>query len=167
MNKKDEYVYVMVSTFNLTKIGVSCTPEQRCEQLQNASGVPITIAATYNCNTSGYAVEKQLHKHFQKKRAIGEWFALDEEDRKCISELVTEFLAKDIRRKEACILQNDQALNKYEKEVGIRLPYSTDARKQQMVHMLKTATYHTVKDIADAVGVSRRTILNWKKELGI
>ena len=79
------YIYLMEQRMDgsrpIYKIGRTegKHPVNRLRSLQLASGTPITLidcALVHNIKTE----EKFLHKRFSKKRGLGEWFTLDNDD---------------------------------------------------------------------------------------
>lgn len=58
------------------KIGISNNPQFRLAELQVASPYKLQLLEMtwYESNSKAYAVEHDLHNHFQYVRAEGEWF---------------------------------------------------------------------------------------------
>jgi len=64
---------------NLYKIGISKNPEERVKQLQTANGVKLDLIKQFKTEFD-YKLERVLHRHFQSKKTIGEFFELNEND---------------------------------------------------------------------------------------
>ncbi|GEM_PF-2063092 len=79
-------IYLMRNDFGLYKIGISINPEDRRAQIENSSGVPVTILEVFD-SADAYQEEQALHLELKDVRRCGEWFALgdDKAARECIS----------------------------------------------------------------------------------
>ena len=83
LEKKTETYLVKNLTTGLVKIGkTSQGVEKRVSQFQSMSGGDCEIIHTINRD-----VEAELHRGFNEKRVIGEWFKLDECDISKIKEI--------------------------------------------------------------------------------
>lgn len=60
------------------KIGIARDPEKRLRQLQLANPGQVTLVGqrAFSSRLSALLVERSLHKRFQSKRMLGEWFDL-------------------------------------------------------------------------------------------
>lgn len=82
---KTEWCYVVFNHDNGTfKIGVSNNLNQRIRQLITQSGCSISVVFAIELEV-GYdepseVLEKALHKYFEDKRSIGEWYKLNIRD---------------------------------------------------------------------------------------
>lgn len=84
--KKDDYdriechtsVYVM-GWGDKAKIGISREPEKRLRQLQLANPGAVTLVGhrVFSTRLSAARVESCLHRRFEAKRMMGEWFDVD------------------------------------------------------------------------------------------
>jgi len=91
-SKNKRFVYLFFNeTTKLTKIGISNNTYKRINDLQNASGVPLTMVIEIqlqpNLDESAKFIEDFLHNYFDKKRMIGEWFNLSMKEIKSIGKL--------------------------------------------------------------------------------
>lgn len=75
MNKY--HVYILKAA-NLYKIGIAVDVERRMKQL-SLSPIPITCTLAVLVDNAR-KIERQLHLKFDKKREIGEWFLLSDDD---------------------------------------------------------------------------------------
>lgn len=82
------YVYLMFDISNgYYKIGISNNPEYRERTLQSEKPTIEKICAKeYPNRAIALAIESALHKTYDAKRLRGEWFALDADDVKAITE---------------------------------------------------------------------------------
>lgn len=76
MSVDDKYVYVMQSKDHV-KFGVSKNPWSRIKELQtgNPYKIELLVVLFYD---DYFLIEKELHRYFNKNRAYGEWFIIDE-----------------------------------------------------------------------------------------
>lgn len=75
-----KYLYLMQSTTEHYKIGVSANPHKRLRQLNSFPTIlPLDIRLIYafRCENA-FLAEKQLHQECKTKRYKGEWFSLDQ-----------------------------------------------------------------------------------------
>ncbi|WP_313128833.1 GIY-YIG nuclease family protein [Stutzerimonas nitrititolerans] len=79
-------IYLMRNDFGLYKIGISINPEDRRAQIENSSGVPVTILDLFD-SIDAYQEEQALHSALKDVRRCGEWFALgdDQAARACVT----------------------------------------------------------------------------------
>ena len=63
----------LISDGTYTKIGVARNPKRRLVDLQTGSVVPLRLLGSIQ---GSFALEKQLHERYQKRRVRGEWFQL-------------------------------------------------------------------------------------------
>lgn len=75
------YLYVIDSGMEYSKIGVSNDLETRLADLQTGNPLPLHLRVAYEF-PSAYMVEKVMHQKFSEKRAQGEWFRLSVQDLK-------------------------------------------------------------------------------------
>ena len=74
------YVYLIrVQDTNLYKIGSSKNPKGRMKSLQTANGAPLELINSVKCEHY-WKVEKAMHRKFNSKLTMGEWFSLEEGD---------------------------------------------------------------------------------------
>jgi hypothetical protein len=69
-------IYFIRSYNQFIKIGTSIDPESRCETLQTASPIKLSVKAVMN---GDFKTEKGLHELFSHSRSRGEWFRYTEE----------------------------------------------------------------------------------------
>jgi len=73
--KNKKYLYLIrCGNSNFYKIGTSENPEERLQILQAGCPYPLTLIYKERFNKPAKIVEKFLHKKYQSKRKIGEWF---------------------------------------------------------------------------------------------
>lgn len=80
-----KWVYLLLNTSNgLYKIGVTNKINERIRQISTTSGVMIkniiSLQLQPDYDESPPFIEKWLHKYFQDRRGIGEWFYLNIKD---------------------------------------------------------------------------------------
>lgn len=68
--------FILDSTNNTVKIGVSQHPIKRMADLQTSSPHPLTLLAV---TLGGYELEKKLHRRFARYRLSGEWFRMNDD----------------------------------------------------------------------------------------
>lgn len=78
----EQKLYLMMSEFNIYKIGISSNINRRKSQLRSASGCDIDVIGIWNCGTSKRTrhIEKLLHIAFSSYRKSGEWFDFKGQD---------------------------------------------------------------------------------------
>ena len=77
---ENQKLYLLKNQIGMFKVGVSCDPFRRANDLANASGIDIDVLAVWDTGeTSARAVETDLHRRFKPLRMRGEWFDLGEE----------------------------------------------------------------------------------------
>lgn len=165
----NDFVYVFKDEHNNVKIGVSKHPEFRCNQLATLLKRPVQVVATYPCGKFAYKVERQLHLHFEKECLGNEWFSLTQKEVDGIPNLLKSFKEALDTQDEHQKQQNTTDLAEFKNKTGIALPYSIDARKNQLASLVQNARASgkkvKLKDLATAVGVSSKTVSAWLKEL--
>jgi fumarate reductase subunit D len=83
---KTRYVYV-ISDGNRVKIGKTTTdPQKRLSTLQTGNPRKLELLHQFECRNPD-RLEKYLHKLFASKRERGEWFRLEELDKKILAGL--------------------------------------------------------------------------------
>jgi hypothetical protein len=76
---KPGYIYLIVAENGMCKIGKTQNIEKRMNPFKVK--FPMNWELIYSFQTENYTLaEKRLHKLFNEKRSIGEWFSLTEED---------------------------------------------------------------------------------------
>ena len=98
---KNTRVYLIFNKeTGLTKIGISTNVKNRKRNLENSCGVKLELLlhATMEADYSPKAadVEKYLHRHFSKKRKVGEWFNLSVRDIIQVARLFTAIRPRDL-----------------------------------------------------------------------
>ena len=78
-------VYVIYnSVTKLYKIGITLDPKRRVQQLETSSGCKmetvLALELEEDYDEPAKAIEDALHKFFNHKRQLGEWFSLDIKD---------------------------------------------------------------------------------------
>src|SRR3990172_4719297 len=81
MNPKTDCVYFIEAENGWVKIGRTQTLRQRFQSHRAASPIPLKLLCAFECNGDATKVEKEWHKRFHSKKAYGEWFRLDEQDK--------------------------------------------------------------------------------------
>lgn len=74
-----EYLYA-AKFGNRIKIGMTKTPKNRAEQIQNACGIKLNIIGVFGRFSNAVTIEKYIHHIFNEKRLYGEWFNIDFND---------------------------------------------------------------------------------------
>lgn len=106
---EDQVLYLMKNAFGLYKIGISCSPDNRRRQIQNASGVEVELISVFNTSEPAPYVETKIHRLLDSQRSHGEWFHFDSSD-KAVKE-ITSLLSRVDRpaplkpRKKGCLKQ--------------------------------------------------------------
>lgn len=72
-------VYVVTDHRGHYKIGCAGNPDDRLIELQIGNPFKLSILFLFQCSDMD-ARERQIQAHFEDKRMMGEWFALDEHD---------------------------------------------------------------------------------------
>lgn len=68
-------VYLIHKPEGESKIGISANPSKRRNQLELASGQPLTLVKCWKTlEDTPYSVEQGLHRTFSRRRMLGEWF---------------------------------------------------------------------------------------------
>lgn len=75
----DGYVYFIMSTNKLVKIGVTKNVDRRLSELQTGSPGKMKLLGFIK-TTKPYDLEKRLHKKYKDLRISGEWFNIHEVD---------------------------------------------------------------------------------------
>lgn len=76
---KNDYVYVVVSSNGLFKLGLTSQVRQRVAQLKSSSPVECELLAVLKSKNAD-DLEKSLHSKYHSLRVRGEWFALSKKD---------------------------------------------------------------------------------------
>ena len=74
---KINYLYVMQCN-EYVKFGVSMHPVTRIKDLQTGNPYKIKLLLELDYKHT-YGIEKNIHRYFDKKRGLGEWFKIDKE----------------------------------------------------------------------------------------
>ena len=74
------YIYALLSTDGLVKIGRSTCPEKRIAAIRTHSGREFIEIYVSHKLKDYMVVERHLHKKFAKSRVMGEWFNVNMQD---------------------------------------------------------------------------------------
>ena len=77
INLESQNVYIMKNSVGLYKIGISNNPERRLRQIENSSGLDVSIVRLFSVKTKARSVEAFLHEKLKDYRKNGEWFSFD------------------------------------------------------------------------------------------
>ena len=80
MNDEGGYVYLILASNGLFKIGSSKIPQQRFGAIRSACPLHVELFAISFFGDYYVDVESIFHEQFKHKRIRGEWFSLDEDD---------------------------------------------------------------------------------------
>ena len=69
---EDQVLYLMENAFGLYKIGISCSPDNRRRQIQNASGVEVELISVFNTSEPAPYVETKIHRLLDSQKNHGE-----------------------------------------------------------------------------------------------
>lgn len=110
-NDLSSLLYLMRNDAGYYKIGISKNVKNRRRQIENASGLGVSIIAVWQPKDGAVQSEKMLHRNFEAIRKYGEWFQFDQVPTNEISELInTEPLVGDLPDIESCGKSNSVGL---------------------------------------------------------
>jgi len=110
------YLYLVMSSTGMVKIGKSAKPYNRFLQLSTSSPVGLSLFFVYEYDEAVIDLEKTYHRMFKNKRMHGEWFCLGKPELIKIIEVnpssVTSELKEFLDEAEKWGFFNMQALNR-------------------------------------------------------
>ena len=81
IDNREAFIYFMIATNGLVKIGKTINYEKRIAELKNESPIELKLLDFIQVDrVDAYKIEAYFHRLFAKKRAHGEWFKLSEND---------------------------------------------------------------------------------------
>jgi Meiotically up-regulated gene 113/Homeodomain-like domain len=159
-------LYVLSCPLGLLKLGVAADPKRRLRNLQVGSPLPLTLAAQYPISDrpSAQAVAAALQERFRARRERGDWFrATPAEVARVLGERgLTELYRPDeagerVAAREAAAAARAEAA-----------ALSAGERRRRKRALRRSAAEllgggKTQVAVAEALGISDRTIRNWKQ----
>lgn len=82
---KKKFVYLLRTSEDTYKIGVTADIDKRIKSLQTGSSEPIVLVDKF-LSSYPFKIESVLHRRFADSRISGEWFCLADEDVKSFRE---------------------------------------------------------------------------------
>jgi hypothetical protein len=164
------YIYVLSCPLGLVKVGVAADPKQRLRNLQIGSPVPLELAAQYPMSDrpTAEAVAAALQEHFRERRERGHWFrATPDEVRRAITERSIIGLYRTAEARERAAAREAAAAAKAEAASALAAASAAERRRlrreQRAAAARMLASGMTQVAVAEALGVTDRTIRNWAK----
>lgn len=74
------YLYIVMASNGLFKIGKASNIKTRIAQIKSASPVEVELFTLIEYDDDEIDLEGQIHSQYSKKRVRGEWFALSKND---------------------------------------------------------------------------------------
>jgi Meiotically up-regulated gene 113 len=159
-------VYVLSCPLGLLKVGVASDPVRRLRNLQVGSPVPLTLAAQYPMRdrATGEAVAAALRERFRARRERGDWFrAAPPEVARALGERGLRELSGPAEAGERVAAKEAAAVARAAAPVAS----AAEGRRRRRAHRRTAAELlgsgKTQLAVAEAIGVSDRTIRNWKQ----
>jgi transposase len=164
------HVYVLSCPLGLLKLGVAADPRQRLRNLQVGSPVPLELAATYPMSDrpTAEAVAAVLQERFRERRERGHWFrAPPDEVRGAITERGIIDLYRPSEAGERAAAREAAAADKAEAASALAAASAAERRRLRRERRAAAARMlgsgMTQVAVAEALGVTDRTIRNWAK----
>ena len=164
------FVYVISCPLGLVKVGVAADPMPRVRNLQIGSPVPLELAAQYLMVDlpSARAVEAALNERFAARRERGDWFrARTDEVRHALGERSMIDLYRPSEAAERAAKRAAARAAKTEAAAARALVTAAERRRLRRDRQREAAGLLgaglTQTAVAQACGVSDRTIRNWLK----
>lgn len=106
-------IYVIGPDSGPYKIGKAVDVKRRLVTIQVSNWIPLNLITSFD---GGYDLEQHLHHIFAKKRGLGEWFYLTNEDLGDLDKIVFEFKSRPIevrlsKGKSLCDCGKEKSLN--------------------------------------------------------
>jgi Meiotically Up-regulated Gene 113 (MUG113) protein/Homeodomain-like domain-containing protein len=159
-------IYVLGSPLGLLKLGVAADPKRRLRNLQVGSPVPLTLAAQYPISDrpTAQAVAATLQERFRARRERGDWFrATPEEVARVLAEPGLTELYRPAEAGERAAAREAAVAARAEAAAA-----SAGERRRRKRALRRSAADllgggKTQVAVAEALGISDRTIRNWKQ----
>jgi predicted GIY-YIG superfamily endonuclease len=162
------YVYVLSCPQGLLKLGVAADPRRRLRNLQVGSPVQLELAASYRMSDrpTAEAVAAALQERFREQRERGHWFrATPVQVRRAITERSLIQLYRPSEAGERAAEREAAAAAKAEAAAALAAANAAERRRLRRERRRAAAELlvsgKTQVAVAEAVGVTDRTIRNW------
>jgi Homeodomain-like domain/Meiotically up-regulated gene 113 len=173
------FVYLVAARGSgLVRIGLARDPGQRLRELQVGSPLPLELAQAHPCpdRPAAEAIVAELERRFAGRRAHGHWYRLGAVDfRSALAHPATlaapadaaaarAHSATEQARREAAFRRRrgPGSRARTEKELAYQRRRQRERTTKQRQAARLLARGRTQREAADAVGVSARTLRNWK-----
>jgi predicted GIY-YIG superfamily endonuclease len=163
---KTTYIYVLSCPQGLLKLGVAADPKRRLRNLQVGSPVPLTLAAQYPMSDrpTAQAVAAALQERFRARRERGDWFrAAPVEVARVLSERGLLELYRPAEAGRRAAAREAAAATQAEAVAASATERRQRRRAQRRTAAELLGSGKTQVAVADALGISDRTIRNWKQ----
>ncbi len=164
------YVYaISCRRLGLLKIGVADQPRKRLRELQVGSPLELTLAYTqpYGERGDAVAVCEELYRCFAEKRDRGRWYRLTVEQlrygfgRRATVEAPQRASAAEAARESQLTDRRTRSGRRTEKQLAYERR-RRQQRRQKQRRAARLLSWMTQEQAAAVLGVSSRTLRNWK-----
>jgi len=173
MAERQASVYVVAGAVGPARIGVAVDPRKRLRELQVGSPVRLELALAWPCanRLDAEAVVEELYRRFAARRAHGRWYRLSAADvRSALANPATlaapATAAAAARAARLARRRGRRSRARTEKELAYQLGRRRErvAKRRRAARLIGRGMTQT--EAAGAVGVTARTLRNWKAAPG-